>query len=114
MTLTFFLFFLLLEARTHGVGYYGFSTDETERARQQAELRNLRKETQKLQAETQTAAQRKQKLMEKRLQAARRRKRERLGLPPEEENPEGKCKYNISYSTSFEDHRKLSLKKNNC
>lgn len=91
--LIFIFKFIFTEARTHGVGYYSFSTDEVERARQQDELKNLRKETVEQQAKTQTAAQRKQKLMEERLKAARRRKRERLGLPPEEEG-EGEAEGN--------------------
>lgn len=77
------------EARTHGVGYYSFSTDEEERLRQQEQLRNLRKETLENQAAAQEAAVRKKKQMQERLRAARRRKRERLGLPPEEDS-EGK------------------------
>ncbi|KAK6636727.1 hypothetical protein RUM43_010390 [Polyplax serrata] len=77
-----------MEARTHGVAYYEFSTDEAERARQQEELKNLRKETENQQAATLAAAQKKQRLMEERLKAARRRKRERLGLPLDEEEPE--------------------------
>lgn len=94
--------FYFSEARTHGVGYYGFSTDETERARQQEELRNLRKETEANQAKTQTAAQKKQKLMEERLKAARRRKRERLGLPPEEEEePQGWSRHSFRFLSFF-------------
>lgn len=83
--------FIVTEARTHGVAYYEFSTDEAERARQQEELKNLRKETENQQAATLAAAQKKQRLMEERLKAARRRKRERLGLPLDEEEPEGEC-----------------------
>ncbi|KAL0276387.1 UNVERIFIED_CONTAM: hypothetical protein PYX00_003975 [Menopon gallinae] len=76
------------QARTHGVGYYSFSTDEAERQRQQEQLRNLRKETLENQAAAQEAADRKKKQMQERLRAARRRKRERLGLPPEDDTEE--------------------------
>ncbi|KAJ8969678.1 hypothetical protein NQ317_000541 [Molorchus minor] len=41
------------EARTHGVGYYGFSKDEEERAKQQEALRKLRLETEEKQKKAQ-------------------------------------------------------------
>lgn len=76
------------EARTHGVGYYGFSKDEEERAKQQAALKNLRKETEDKQKKAQELKETREKLLAARLKAARNRKRARLGLPPEEDEPE--------------------------
>lgn len=82
---------LFNEARTHGVGYYGFSKDEEERARQQESLNNLRKETQQKQKTAQEVKKNREKQMKTRILAATNRKRVREGLPPltelEEENP---------------------------
>ncbi|XP_075226290.1 coiled-coil domain-containing protein 174 [Lycorma delicatula] len=76
------------EARTHGVGYYNFSTDEDERIKQQRELLRLRQETLKRQEETQSLRERRNQQLQSRIRAARLRNRQRLGLPPEEENCE--------------------------
>ncbi|XP_057670827.1 coiled-coil domain-containing protein 174 [Diorhabda carinulata] len=76
------------EARTHGVGYYGFSRDEEERAKQQEALKKLRKETEDKQKKAQELKETREKLLAARLKAARNRKRARLGLPPEEDEPE--------------------------
>ncbi|XP_065225011.1 coiled-coil domain-containing protein 174 [Planococcus citri] len=76
---------LFSEARTHGVGYYSFSHDETERQRQQEELKKMREETEKSQRRNMTIKERRDQQMKQRLEAAKRRKRERLGLPPEAE-----------------------------
>ncbi|XP_028136437.1 coiled-coil domain-containing protein 174 [Diabrotica virgifera virgifera] len=76
------------EARTHGVGYYRFSKDETERAKQQDALKKLRKETEDKQKKAQELKDTREKLLAARLKAARNRKRARMGLPPEEEEEE--------------------------
>nr|CAH7738206.1 unnamed protein product [Callosobruchus chinensis] len=75
------------EARSHGVGYYGFSTDENERLRQQEALKKLRKETEEKQAEAKRLRELRDQQLAARVKAAKERKRIRLGLPPEEEEP---------------------------
>ena len=74
------------EARVHGVGYYQFSKDESERQRQHEELRKLREETAKNQELSMSVKERRAEQMRHRIEAAKRRKRERLGLPPEAED----------------------------
>jgi len=71
------------EARTHGVGYYAFSQDEEERAKQQENLTNLRKETEKKQKEMKEIKELKDRMEQNRLKAARIRQRIRAGLPAE-------------------------------
>jgi hypothetical protein len=73
------------EARSHGVGYYGFSQDEAERRAQQDALSKLRQETQREQVAAQGLRERRQQQLQARLKAARQRKRTRLGLPPLED-----------------------------
>ncbi|KAK4883559.1 hypothetical protein RN001_006878 [Aquatica leii] len=79
---------LFNEARTHGVGYYGFSKDEEERFKQQEALKNLRQETQQEQEKAKELRTLREKQLEARAKAARNRKRARMGLPPEEDVPE--------------------------
>lgn len=71
------------EARTHGVGYYAFSQDEEERVKQQENLMNLRKETERKQRETKELKELKERMEQNRLKAARIRQRIRAGLPAE-------------------------------
>lgn len=71
------------EARTHGVGYYAFSQDEEERAKQQENLTSLRKETEKKQKEMKEIKELKDRMEQNRLKAARIRQRIRAGLPAE-------------------------------
>lgn len=72
------------EARTHGVGYYGFSKDEEERAAQQEALNKLRQETEAQQKKSQELKALREKQLKARILAAKNRKRARMGLPPEE------------------------------
>ncbi|XP_020279556.1 coiled-coil domain-containing protein 174 [Pseudomyrmex gracilis] len=71
------------EARTHGVGYYAFSQDEEERIKQQENLTNLRKETEKKQKEIREVKEVKDRIEQNRLKVARIRQRIRAGLPAE-------------------------------
>lgn len=71
------------EARTHGVGYYAFSQDGEERAKQQENLTNLRKETERKQKEMKEINELKERMEQNRLKAARIRQRIRAGLPAE-------------------------------
>ncbi|XP_014213538.1 coiled-coil domain-containing protein 174 [Copidosoma floridanum] len=72
------------EARSHGVGYFAFSQDEEERAKQQESLVKLRKETERKQQENQRILEMKEKIQQNRLKAARIRQRLRAGLPLED------------------------------
>lgn len=72
------------EARIHGVGYYSFSTDETERQKQMEELIKRREETLKAQKEAEEVRKKRDEMMAVRVAAARARQRARAGLPPEE------------------------------
>ncbi|KAG4077378.1 hypothetical protein HA402_009779 [Bradysia odoriphaga] len=76
------------EARTHGVGYYAFSTDEAQRASQQKELEATRLKTLASQKERENQRLSREKIIAERVKAAKNRQRARLGLPPLEENPE--------------------------
>lgn len=73
------------EARQHGVGYYAFSTDEEERARQQKELEDARKKTIDEQANKEAQRNYREKVIAERVRAAKNRQRARLGLPPLED-----------------------------
>ncbi|KAM8705980.1 hypothetical protein ACLKA7_010303 [Drosophila subpalustris] len=70
------------EARTHGVGYYAFSTDETERKQQQRELEQSRKATQAEQKRRDDLRAQRDKIVADRVLAAKNRIRARNGLPP--------------------------------
>ncbi|XP_066150027.1 coiled-coil domain-containing protein 174 [Euwallacea fornicatus] len=79
---------LFNEARQHGVGYYAFSKDEEERAKQQEALKKLRAETEQKQKRAVEVKEFRDKQMAARIKAAKNRRRARLGLPPEEDEPE--------------------------
>ncbi|XP_076643988.1 uncharacterized protein LOC143354111 [Halictus rubicundus] len=80
------------EARAHGVGYYAFSQDEEERIKQQENLFNLRKETERKQRESKETKELREKMEQNRIKAARIRQRIRAGLPIEPEEEEVKVK----------------------
>ncbi|XP_043238779.1 coiled-coil domain-containing protein 174-like [Amphibalanus amphitrite] len=75
---------LFNEARAHGAGYFAFSQDADERARQRAELDELRGQTESQQTRAELARKRKNKQLKERLRKVRERKRLRLGLPIED------------------------------
>uniref|UniRef100_A0A6P4E002 Coiled-coil domain-containing protein 174 n=1 Tax=Drosophila rhopaloa TaxID=1041015 RepID=A0A6P4E002_DRORH len=70
------------EARTHGVGYYAFSTDEDERRKQQLELEEVRKATTAEQSRRDEMRAKRDSLVADRVLAAKNRIRARNGLPP--------------------------------
>uniref|UniRef100_A0A2K6VB23 CCDC174 alpha/beta GRSR domain-containing protein n=1 Tax=Anopheles darlingi TaxID=43151 RepID=A0A2K6VB23_ANODA len=92
------------EAREHGVGYYAFSTDQEERARQREELDSIRDATVEAQKERERLRIARDKMIADRVKAAKARQRARQGLPPEEEdNDEDKRqKESELYDTSEE------------
>lgn len=69
------------EARTHGVGYYGFSTDTEERRKQQKVLEEEREKTLDEQRKREEVRLMREKLMANRVFDAKNRQRARLGLP---------------------------------
>ena len=76
------LFLTFLEARQHGVGFYSFSKDEEERAKQMAELDRLRRQTENSRSAAAQSAEAKKAALDARLKKVRERKRQKLGLPP--------------------------------
>ncbi|EDV43482.1 uncharacterized protein Dana_GF16501 [Drosophila ananassae] len=70
------------EARTHGVGYYAFSTDEAERRQQQAELEEARQKTAEEQKRRDELRAKRDSIVADRVLAAKNRIRAREGLPP--------------------------------
>ncbi|KAH8381806.1 hypothetical protein KR009_000313 [Drosophila setifemur] len=70
------------EARTHGVGYYAFSTDEAERKQQQLELEQARRSTAAEQSRRDEVRAKRDSLVADRVLAAKNRIRARNGLPP--------------------------------
>ncbi|XP_055550849.1 coiled-coil domain-containing protein 174 [Wyeomyia smithii] len=95
------------EARQHGVGYYGFSTDREERIRQQHELDSIREATMEAQKEKENLRNVRDKIIAERVKAAKARQRARLGLPPEdeEESTNDKAKDEELYDTAAEKKR---------
>ena len=74
------------EARQHGAGFYSFSKDEEERAKQMEELETIRKQTEAARKQTAQTNSDKQLALEARLKKVRDRKRQKLGLPPLSKN----------------------------
>lgn len=75
------------EARTHGVGYYGFSKHEETRKKQQDALNKLRQETKQEQKKSKDLKEMREKQLAARVRAAENRKRARMGLPPLTDEP---------------------------
>lgn len=94
------------EARTHGVGYYEFSTDEVERAKQRKELDSIREATVLEQKKRLDQKQTRDKMIADRVKAARNRQRARLGLPPEEEEPDKQAIDDLYDKTQEEERQK--------
>lgn len=80
--MSYYCFCTRAEARQHGVGFYSFSKDEEERAKQMEELERIRKQTEMARAQTTQTSSDKQSALEVRLKKVRDRKRQKLGLPP--------------------------------
>lgn len=73
---------LFNEARTHGVGYYSFSLDATEREKQQKIMEIEREKTLDEQRKREQVRLAREKIIADRVFAAKNRQRARLGLPP--------------------------------
>lgn len=70
------------EARTHGVGYFAFSNDQSERLKQQAELETEREKTLDAQKQRDQIRINRERIIAERVFAAKNRQRARVGLPP--------------------------------
>lgn len=73
------------EAREHGVGFYEFSTDHTEREKQQEALSKIREQTLNAQQSRAELKATRDNVIANRVKAAKARVRARLGLPEEVE-----------------------------
>lgn len=80
---------LQIEAREHGTGFYEFSADHDERAKQQQELKQIRESTVENQKKKLELKNTRDKIIADRVKAAKQRVRAKLGLPPEEEQTQG-------------------------
>lgn len=77
---------LFNEARSHGIGYYQFSTDQSERLKQQNELTTEREKTLEAQEKREKLRLQRENIIAERVFAAKNRQRARLGLPPLEKD----------------------------
>ncbi|KAJ8678481.1 hypothetical protein QAD02_014268 [Eretmocerus hayati] len=93
------------EARSHGVGYYAFSQDEEERAKQQENLLKLRKETEQKQKEIQQVQEMKDRMNKNRLRAARLRQKMRAGLADEENQETNRLEGNNEDTVHHQDDK---------
>ena len=85
-----YIFILLCtEAREHGTGFYEFSADHDERAKQQKELKQIRESTVENQKKKLELKNTRDKIIADRVKAAKQRVRAKLGLAPEEEPAQG-------------------------
>merc|ERR1719259_531731 len=73
------------EARTHGAGFYNFSHDEDKRSQEQKTLKKLHEETDAMRILKERKADKRKKDMAERIKKIKAKKREKLGLPPEED-----------------------------
>lgn len=73
---------LFNEARSHGVGFYAFSSDKSERLKQQHALETEREKTLNAQKQRDQVRLYREKIIADRVFAAKNRQRARLGLPP--------------------------------
>lgn len=73
------------EIRTHGVGYFQFSKDETERQEQMHLLNSLRNQTKDEREKRNQLKEKRDSLMAARLKKIKDRQRAKMGLPPEPE-----------------------------
>ncbi|XP_052243604.1 coiled-coil domain-containing protein 174-like isoform X2 [Dreissena polymorpha] len=73
------------EVRTHGVGFYQFNAEEQVRQAQMEQLQNLREQTKSERSKSDRVKEKRKAALAARLAKVKQRKREKLGLPEEEE-----------------------------
>ena len=76
------------EARNHGAGFYAFSKDEETRSKEQVTLKNLHAETNEARREKEKKAEKRKREMAERVRRIKQKRREKMGLPPLEDEPE--------------------------
>ncbi len=74
------------EARAHGAGFYAFSKDDQKRTQEQATLKKLHEETDEARREKEKKAAKRKREMAERVRRIKQKRREKLGLPPLEED----------------------------
>ena len=75
------------EARAHGAGFYAFSKDEQTRLKEQVTLKKLHEETDNARLEKERKAEKRKREMADRIWKIKQKRREKLGLPPLEDEP---------------------------
>ena len=73
------------EARNHGAGFYAFSKDGDKRAQEQVTLKKLHEETDEARKEKERKAVKRKREMAERIRKIKQKRREKLGLPPLED-----------------------------
>jgi len=77
------------EARNHGAGFYAFSRDQDKRSKEQVTLKNLHAETNDARREKEKKAEKRKREMAERVRKIKQKRREKMGLPPlEDEEPD--------------------------
>ena len=76
------------EARSHGAGFYKFSKDEAQRAKERDELDELHRQTTEARSKAEAAKKKRQNALKARLKKVRDNKRLRMGLPIKEDDDE--------------------------
>ena len=76
------------EARNHGAGFYAFSKDDDKRSKEQINLKNLHEETDQARKEREKKADKRKRDMAERIRKIKQKRREKMGLPPLEDEPE--------------------------
>lgn len=99
------------EARTHGVGYYAFSADQKERAKQQQMLEDERQRTLEAQKQREEQREHRDRIIAQRVLAAKNRQRARLGLPPLTMEDEEKAKAEEPNQDLYDDKADRKKKK---
>jgi len=75
------------EARNHGAAFYAFSKDEQTRLKEQVTLKKLHEETDNARLEKERKAEKRKREMADRIWKIKQKRREKLGLPPLEDEP---------------------------
>jgi hypothetical protein len=79
---------LFNEAREHGTAFYSFSADHAEREEQQYRFKKMRENTEEAQSQRDILKRQRDNIIKNRVSHAKARLRQKLGLPPEPEQPE--------------------------
>ena len=75
------------EARNHGAGFYAFSKDGDVRSQEQVNLKKLHEETDQARREREKKSEKRKRDMAERIRKIKQKRREKMGLPPLEDEP---------------------------